>query len=134
MSVVYLYFSLFAYLIYLCSLTYKLTGEASCSGRWLWWSCRYFPKSLDVVVCLHLPSTFSDSLFITNFIYLFIWSPDDWECFLHYLGCLLEDDCIFPSGTNTTPSNSIHVSTSIDCNLSDDVVWLCPSFLTSIYL
>ncbi|CAI9301000.1 unnamed protein product [Lactuca saligna] len=47
--------------------------------------------------------------------------PDDWECFLHYLGCLLEDDCIFPSGTNTP---SIHVSTSIDCNhrhLSDDV-------------
>ncbi|CAH1446994.1 unnamed protein product [Lactuca virosa] len=47
--------------------------------------------------------------------------PDDWECFLHYLGCLLEDDCIFPGGTN---SPSLHVSTLIDCNhrhLSDDV-------------
>lgn len=25
-------------------------------------------------------------------------SPDDWECFQHYLGCLLEDDRILCNG------------------------------------
>ncbi|XP_076930880.1 N-terminal acetyltransferase B complex auxiliary subunit NAA25-like [Bidens hawaiensis] len=37
--------------------------------------------------------------------------PDDWECFHHYLGCLLEDDC------------SLKVSKSTDCqhgHLADD--------------
>ncbi|KAI3507935.1 hypothetical protein L1887_22932 [Cichorium endivia] len=47
--------------------------------------------------------------------------PDDWECFLHYLGCLLEDDCSLPMVAN---SPSIQVSTSMDCqhrHLTDDV-------------
>ncbi|KAJ9565188.1 hypothetical protein OSB04_001154, partial [Centaurea solstitialis] len=47
--------------------------------------------------------------------------PDDWECFLHYLGCLLEDDCSLPRVAN---SPSIQLSTSMDCNhrhLADDV-------------
>ncbi|XP_024982120.1 N-terminal acetyltransferase B complex auxiliary subunit NAA25 isoform X3 [Cynara cardunculus var. scolymus] len=47
--------------------------------------------------------------------------PDDWECFLHYLGCLLEDDCSLPRVAN---SPSSQVSTSMDCkhrHLADDV-------------
>ncbi|KAK1412739.1 hypothetical protein QVD17_34222 [Tagetes erecta] len=47
--------------------------------------------------------------------------PDDWECFHHYLGCLLEDDCSLPSFAN---SSSVQVSTSTDCqhrHLTDDM-------------
>nr|XP_043635828.1 N-terminal acetyltransferase B complex auxiliary subunit NAA25 isoform X2 [Erigeron canadensis] len=47
--------------------------------------------------------------------------PDDWECFLHYFGCLLEDDCSFPSGSN---SSSIQVSTLMGCqhrHLAEDL-------------
>ncbi|KAI3678545.1 hypothetical protein L6452_37841 [Arctium lappa] len=47
--------------------------------------------------------------------------PDDWECFHHFLGCLLEDDCSLPRVANS-PSNQ--VSTSMDCkhrHLADDV-------------
>lgn len=31
--------------------------------------------------------------------------PDDWECFLHYLGCLLEDGSSWSKGTNNDPIN-----------------------------
>ncbi|PWA41164.1 43kDa postsynaptic protein, N-acetyltransferase B complex, non-catalytic subunit [Artemisia annua] len=47
--------------------------------------------------------------------------PDDWECFHHYLGCLLEDDCSLSKAAN---SPSTQVSTSMDCqhrHLADDV-------------
>ncbi|KAL5709806.1 hypothetical protein ACHQM5_020449 [Ranunculus cassubicifolius] len=40
--------------------------------------------------------------------------PDDWECFLNYLGCLLEDDSRWRSGTVT---DQIHASNGIDCSL-----------------
>ncbi|KAD4584271.1 hypothetical protein E3N88_21872 [Mikania micrantha] len=46
--------------------------------------------------------------------------PDDWECFHHYLGCLLEDDC---SLSRTSKSPSVQVSTSMNCqhrHLADD--------------
>ncbi|GAB4860256.1 hypothetical protein Ancab_011737 [Ancistrocladus abbreviatus] len=36
--------------------------------------------------------------------------PDDWECFLHYLGCLLEDDkswCNCPNGEPVHPPTSV---------------------------
>lgn len=38
--------------------------------------------------------------------------PDDWECFLHYLGSLLEDDSSWCNG------DSIHRSNPLDCKLS----------------
>ncbi|KAF7119591.1 hypothetical protein RHSIM_Rhsim13G0064100 [Rhododendron simsii] len=38
--------------------------------------------------------------------------PDDWECFLHYLGCLLEDDSSWCNG------DPIHRSNPLDCKLS----------------
>ncbi|XP_052190643.1 N-terminal acetyltransferase B complex auxiliary subunit NAA25 isoform X2 [Diospyros lotus] len=41
--------------------------------------------------------------------------PDDWEYFLHYLGCLLQDDSSWCNGTNGDP---IHPSKSVDCKLS----------------
>ncbi|KAJ0926355.1 putative tetratricopeptide-like helical domain superfamily [Helianthus annuus] len=47
--------------------------------------------------------------------------PDDWECFHHFLGCLLEDDCSLP---RMADSPSVQMSTSIDCqhrHLADDV-------------
>ncbi|KAI3819684.1 hypothetical protein L1987_13531 [Smallanthus sonchifolius] len=47
--------------------------------------------------------------------------PDDWECFHHYLGCLLEDDCSLPRMVN---SPSVQLSTSMNCqhrHLADDV-------------
>lgn len=49
-------------------------------------------------------------------------SPDDWECFLHYLGCLLEDDSNWSNGVLSDP---IHPPKFIDCKLShlaDEVV------------
>ncbi|GAY37759.1 hypothetical protein CUMW_031500 [Citrus unshiu] len=49
-------------------------------------------------------------------------SPDDWECFLHYLGCLLEDDS---SWCNAASSDPIHPQKSVDCkfsHLTDEVV------------
>ncbi|KAH6765715.1 Tetratricopeptide repeat superfamily protein [Perilla frutescens var. hirtella] len=36
--------------------------------------------------------------------------PDDWECFIHYLGSLLEDDSML-----VKESDSTHTTTSIDC-------------------
>ncbi|GMP48989.1 hypothetical protein CsSME_00016140 [Camellia sinensis var. sinensis] len=47
--------------------------------------------------------------------------PDDWECFLDYLGCLLEDDSSWCNGANSDP---IYPSKSVDCklaHLSDEV-------------
>lgn len=41
--------------------------------------------------------------------------PDDWECFLHYLGCLLEDDSNWSNGVLNDP---IHPAKLIDCKLS----------------
>ncbi|XP_010257019.1 PREDICTED: phagocyte signaling-impaired protein isoform X2 [Nelumbo nucifera] len=40
--------------------------------------------------------------------------PDDWECFLHYLGCLLEDDSSWCSGSI---NDIIHPPKSVDCKL-----------------
>ncbi|KAJ0084133.1 hypothetical protein Patl1_30998 [Pistacia atlantica] len=42
-------------------------------------------------------------------------SPDDWECFLHYLGCLLEDDSSWCNGANSDP---IHPPKLVDCKFS----------------
>ncbi|XP_059290363.1 N-terminal acetyltransferase B complex auxiliary subunit NAA25 isoform X2 [Lycium ferocissimum] len=42
-------------------------------------------------------------------------SPDDWECFLHYLGCLLEDDSSFCNGAN---SDSIYALKPMDSQVS----------------
>ncbi|KAG2672979.1 hypothetical protein I3760_13G067800 [Carya illinoinensis] len=42
-------------------------------------------------------------------------SPDDWECFLHYLGCLLEDDTNWCNGV---PNDPILPSKHMDCKLS----------------
>ncbi|KDP45753.1 hypothetical protein JCGZ_17360 [Jatropha curcas] len=41
--------------------------------------------------------------------------PDDWECFLHYLGCLLEDDSSWSKGVN---NGSIHPPKLVDCKIS----------------
>ncbi|XP_019092748.1 PREDICTED: phagocyte signaling-impaired protein-like isoform X2 [Camelina sativa] len=42
-------------------------------------------------------------------------SPDDWECFLHYLGCLLEDDSIWKYFDNI---DQIHPTKHIECKFS----------------
>ncbi|XP_062015074.1 N-terminal acetyltransferase B complex auxiliary subunit NAA25 isoform X1 [Rosa rugosa] len=47
--------------------------------------------------------------------------PDDWECFLHYLGCLLEDDSNWCNRAITDP---IHPPKFVECkisNLTDEV-------------
>lgn len=49
-------------------------------------------------------------------------SPDDWESFLHYLGCLLEDDS---NWCNVVLDNSISPTKLMDCKIShlaDDMV------------
>lgn len=70
----------------------------------------------------HVVDATSTHVFQTiNFFYL-SGSPDDWECFLDYLGCLLEDDSSWCNGADTDP---IHPSKSADCkltHLSDEVV------------
>ncbi|KAA8549466.1 hypothetical protein F0562_001150 [Nyssa sinensis] len=53
--------------------------------------------------------------------------PDDWECFLHYLGCLLEDDSSWCKGASSDP---IHPPKSVDCkllHLTDEVFDSCIS-------
>uniref|UniRef100_A0A1J3ESU8 N-alpha-acetyltransferase 25, NatB auxiliary subunit n=1 Tax=Noccaea caerulescens TaxID=107243 RepID=A0A1J3ESU8_NOCCA len=42
-------------------------------------------------------------------------SPDDWECFLQYLGCLLEDDSIWKYFDNI---DQIHPTIPIECKFS----------------
>ncbi|KAL1217593.1 N-terminal acetyltransferase B complex auxiliary subunit NAA25 [Cardamine amara subsp. amara] len=42
-------------------------------------------------------------------------SPDDWECFLHYLGCLLEDDSIWKYFDNI---DQVHPTKHIECKFS----------------
>lgn len=62
-------------------------------------------------------------------------SPDDWECFLHYLGCLLEDDS---SWCNSTVNDPIHPPKFVECKFSqlgDETVKLYSSqHLKSIFL
>ncbi|XP_027334003.1 N-terminal acetyltransferase B complex auxiliary subunit NAA25 isoform X2 [Abrus precatorius] len=41
--------------------------------------------------------------------------PDDWECFLHYLGCLLEDDSIWCDETVNDP---VHPPKFVNCKVS----------------
>ncbi|KAL7249822.1 hypothetical protein ACSBR1_011907 [Camellia fascicularis] len=64
-------------------------------------------------------------------------SPDDWECFLDYLGCLLEDDSSWCNGADTDP---IHPSKSVDCkltHLSDEVfdsrILIAPAFVQKLF-
>ncbi|KAJ7964264.1 phagocyte signaling-impaired protein [Quillaja saponaria] len=42
--------------------------------------------------------------------------PDDWECFLHYLGCLMEDDSPWCSEAVYDP---IHPPRVVNCKISD---------------
>ncbi|KAI4315952.1 hypothetical protein L6164_023975 [Bauhinia variegata] len=42
-------------------------------------------------------------------------SPDDWQCFLHYLGCLLEDDSIWCDEAVNDP---VHPPKFINCKIS----------------
>ncbi|XP_010520190.1 PREDICTED: phagocyte signaling-impaired protein isoform X2 [Tarenaya hassleriana] len=42
-------------------------------------------------------------------------SPDDWECFLHYLGCLLEDDTMWK---NFNSNDQIHPMKFVECKFS----------------
>ncbi|TXG74476.1 hypothetical protein EZV62_003055 [Acer yangbiense] len=42
-------------------------------------------------------------------------SSDDWECFLHYLSCLLEDESSWCNGATDDP---IHTKKFVDCKLS----------------
>ncbi|KAL0537778.1 hypothetical protein IC582_026764 [Cucumis melo] len=42
-------------------------------------------------------------------------SPDDWECFLHYLGCLLEDDSNWCTEQGV---DSIHPPKKVLCKIS----------------
>lgn len=55
--------------------------------------------------------------------------PDDWECFLHYLGCLLEDDqswCNGPSSEPSCPPKSVvkpsHVTDDVFYSRIEDAV------------
>ncbi|KAG8371530.1 hypothetical protein BUALT_Bualt13G0097500 [Buddleja alternifolia] len=54
--------------------------------------------------------------------------PDDWECFLQYLGCLLEDDSILTKGTdaihplNSPECKNLHISEELfDSRMSNAV-------------
>ncbi|KZV25766.1 phagocyte signaling-impaired protein [Dorcoceras hygrometricum] len=53
--------------------------------------------------------------------------PDDWECFLQYLGCLLEDESMFTNTTDPHPvslaeCNSFHVEAEVfDARISSAV-------------
>jgi hypothetical protein len=42
-------------------------------------------------------------------------SPDDWECFLHYLGCLLEDGSIWCDEAVNDP---VHPPKFVSCKVS----------------
>jgi len=42
-------------------------------------------------------------------------SPDDWEGFLHYLGCLLEDDSIWCDEAANDP---VHPPKFVNCKVS----------------
>lgn len=53
--------------------------------------------------------------FWTLILFLSSGSPDDWECFLHYLGCLLEDDSNWCNRDNTDP---IHPLKFVECKIS----------------
>ncbi|KAK4370294.1 hypothetical protein RND71_009769 [Anisodus tanguticus] len=47
-------------------------------------------------------------------------SPDDWECFLHYLGCLLEDDSSLCEGANNDSAYSLKLMESQVSHLTDE--------------
>lgn len=62
-------------------------------------------------------------------LFLSFGSPDDWECFLHYLGCLLEDDSNWCNRAITDP---IYPSKFVECkisNLTDEVVHITLSLI-----
>ncbi|MCD7458916.1 N-alpha-acetyltransferase 25, NatB auxiliary subunit [Datura stramonium] len=47
-------------------------------------------------------------------------SPDDWECFLHYLDCLLEDDSSLCKGANNDSTYPLKLMDSQVSHLTDD--------------
>ncbi|KAH0637970.1 hypothetical protein KY289_037885 [Solanum tuberosum] len=47
-------------------------------------------------------------------------SPDDWECFLHYLGCLLEDDSSLCKGENNDSTYPLKLMDSQVSHLTDE--------------
>ncbi|CAN4115761.1 unnamed protein product [Withania somnifera] len=47
-------------------------------------------------------------------------SPDDWECFLHYLGCLLEDDSSLCEGANNDSTYPLKQMESQVSHLTDE--------------
>lgn len=49
-------------------------------------------------------------------------SPDDWECFLHYLGCLLEDDTSLRKGANNDSTYPLKLMDAQVSNLTDETV------------
>lgn len=62
-------------------------------------------------------------------LFLSFGSPDDWECFLHYLGCLLEDDSNWCNRAITDP---IYPSKFVECkisNLTDEMVHITLSLI-----
>lgn len=66
-------------------------------------------------------------------LFLSFGSPDDWECFLHYLGCLLDDDSNWCDRATTDP---IHPPKFVECkisNLTDEVVQITLAFILYLF-
>lgn len=65
-------------------------------------------------------------MFVISF---WLGSPDDWESFLHYIGCLLEHDVNLPkpsTGEHTCPSCSVDSASSNKTSLDKELVLPAP--------
>lgn len=79
-------------------------------------SCLYPVTWIAILKCCLWDTVLFGLSFIQPLIlFLSSDSPDDWECFLHYLGCLLEDDTNWSNGV---PNDPIPLSKYMDCKLS----------------
>ena len=64
-------------------------------------------------------------------VHLWSGSPDDWECFLHYLGCLLEDDqswCNGPSSEPSCPPKSVVKPSHVTDDVVSDLLFNAPIY------
>ncbi|RDY04396.1 N-terminal acetyltransferase B complex auxiliary subunit NAA25, partial [Mucuna pruriens] len=76
------------------------------------WYAQDMPTCLDKIFQNRLFRGEVNVLFF--YIQLGLYIPDDWDCFLHYLGCLLEDGSIWSDEAVNDP---VHPPKSVNCKV-----------------
>jgi len=97
-------------------------------------SCKEYRIQYVILQCIVLDTILAFTQFYLYCPFL-IGSPDDWEAFLHYLGCLLEEDMHWPSPKAT---DQIYSPNFVDfqakgVQLTEEVVLILVTNMCSLF-